>query len=412
MLAGLPVVECPKLIRNYCDGFKDLLATMADYQSFVALTCGAVFGIANISMIVRYFLFAPSVSSISRFLDTDDLAASLNRRHRRRLASIAKKFQENPDRYQYAVDDTLIARSGKSMWGVYSWYDHGLKAHINGHKLLVVGLVDRKRNVLIPLAWEILHRDLSDKVEMSPGMVPHRKAWQVALDLLDVIQDEGFPKGVVACDSWFYGAEFFSGLEARGFDYVVEARSSFIVKHHGLKRIDQNLTNFFADRPRQVISSNHKTKFASSAVLTLTDKQLVSKIVAVANRRGVDDQVFAYYASNRLTWDAAKIWQYSRGRWSIEVQFRELKQLFALCEAAVRSQQSVETAVSISMIALTVIRLEQLADADANKNQHFRPISAGAIVRDLEMTAISRGILKLALNPQRPTVAKFQSRYN
>lgn len=402
---AVPVVECPKSIRVFCDGFKDFFETTSDYQSFVALISGAIFGIANLSMIARYFLFSPSVSSMSRFLGIAGLSEKLNRRHRRRMATLLQKVLRDPNRFQFALDDTLIEHSGKKIWGVYSWYDHGRKCYVNAHKLLVLGLVDRKRNVLIPLAWEILHRDLRD------GKT-YEKAWEVGLRLLDVAVDAGFPRFVVAADSWFFGAEFCGALLARGIDYVIEIKSNLIVENHGRKTISKALTEFFCKRVRHAISWRNRPKYASQAALKLRSMKKSVKIVAVANRRGLDDEIFAYYACNRLTWDASKIWSYSRGRWTIEVQFRELKQFFALGEAAVRSKQSVETEVSLSMIALTVIRLKQLAVADPSENQYRQPVSAGNIVRDLQMDSVSRSILKLAMNPQRKSVEKLRLRYN
>ena len=52
---SVPVVECPKLVRDFCDGFKDLLPAKGAYQSFVAFVSAAVFGVANMSDIARYF---------------------------------------------------------------------------------------------------------------------------------------------------------------------------------------------------------------------------------------------------------------------------------------------------------------------------------------------------------------------
>ena len=412
---SVPVVECPKLVRDFCDGFKDLLPVKGAYQSFVALVSAAVFGVANMSDIARYFLFAPSVSQMCDFLSRKSLADQLNRRYRRRLLAVLRKIKSNPERYQFAIDDTLVPHSGKSMWGVYTWYDHTNKSYVNGHKILVVGVVDKYRNVLIPVAWEILHRDLS-KVTSNPDKQGpsrvHETGWQVALRLLDQVLSSGFPKLPVSADSWFHGEDFCRGLDSREIPYVIEVKSNRIAETHGRKKIGKKLTSFFKDKIRQLILFKNRSKFASEAVLTLRDSDAPVKIVAVANRRDLDDDVFAYYASNQLTWGAAKIWGYSRGRWAIEVQFRELKQFFALGEAAVRSQQSIETAVSISMIALTVIRLEQLADADSQSNQYIRPIPAGVIVRDLKMQSLTRSILKLAIYPQKHTVQAFHVRYN
>ena len=410
----VPVVECPRVVRNYCDGFKDLLPIKGTYQSFVALVSAAVFAVANLSDIARYFLFAPSVSLMCDFLSGSGLADRLNRRHRRRLLSVLRKIESHPDRYQFAIDDTLVAHSGKHMWGVYTWHDHTNKGYVAGHKILVVGVVDKYRNVLIPVAWEILHRDLSKDIEnpKNQALRCHETGLQVALRLLDQILLSGFPKLPVSADSWFHSEDFCVALDKRGFPYVIEVKSNRMVETHRRRPINENLAAFFKSKIRKLIMFKNRPKFACEAVVTLRDSDSPAKIVAVANRRDLDDDVFAYYASNQLTWGAAKIWGYSRGRWAIEVQFRELKQFFALGEAAVRSQQSIETAVSISMIALTVIRLEQLADADSQSNQHIRPIPAGVIVRDLQMKSLTRSILKLAINPQAHIVQAFHARYN
>ena len=412
---AMPVVECPKLVRDFCDGFKDLLPSKGSYQSFVALVSGAAFGVANMSDIARFFMFSPSVSQMSDFLGSKELSKQLNRRHRLRVKALLKKVKTNPERYQFAIDDTLVPHSGKDMWGVYSWFDHTNKSYVRGHKILVLGVVDKVRNVLIPVSWEILHRDLSEattetKEETSEST--HMTGWQVALKLLDQALESGFPKLPVTADSWFHGNAFCEALDERGFLYVIEMKSNRIIESHGRSKKAQKVKDFFAARARKAISFRNRPKYAAEAVVTLKDSTSRIKIVAVANRAQLDDETFAYYASNQLTWGAAKIWGYSRGRWAIEVQFRELKQFFALGEAAVRSQQSIETSVSISMIALTVIRLQQLAVADSGQNQHNRPIPAGVVVRDLMMNSLNRSMLKLALYPQKQTLQTFHARYN
>jgi len=409
---SIPVVECPQLIRSYCDGFKDRLEANNGYRCFVALVCASVFGEANLSMIVRYFLFSPSVSALSRFLNTEDLAPNLNRRHRLRLKAIFLKVDKDPRRYQYALDDTFIPHSGKNIWGVYTWYDHTKKCCVKAHKLLVLGLVDQKRKLFIPIIWEILHRDLSKLTDAPTNEdLTHEKAWEIGLRFLDAVDEFGLPKLTVAADSWFFGNDFCDGIVSRGFNYVIEVRSNLKVRKHGKKSIDTPLSKFFMAKERRVIRWQKKSKFVAESVVTLSEIPSSIKVVAVANHREIDEEVFGYYACNQLTWDASKIWGYSRGRWSIEVQFRELKQLFALGGAAVRSKQSVETEVSISMIALTVIRLEQLADADSNKNQYAQPNSAGNIVRKLEINSVSQSILKLAMQPKPSVVSKFRLRY-
>ena len=105
---AMPVVECPKLVRDFCDGFKDLVSKKGDYRSFVALVCGAVFGAGNMSDISRFFMFSPSVSQMSDFLGSEDLSTQLSRRLRLRVKALLEKVKTNPERYQFAIDDTLV----------------------------------------------------------------------------------------------------------------------------------------------------------------------------------------------------------------------------------------------------------------------------------------------------------------
>ncbi len=122
------------------------------------------------------------------------------------------------------------------------------------------------------------------------------------------------------------------------------------------------------------------------------------KVIAVANKKGLVHECFAYYVSNRLTWDATKIWGLARDRWAIEVQFRELKQLFTLGGAAVQSKNSVETTISVAAIGLTEIRLEQLHRVDANENQYIQPVPAGKIVSEYQLKSMRRSFFTLVTN--------------
>lgn len=406
----IPLAECPAIIRDYADGFKDLLPGF-HYQSFVACLAASIFGVSGFSDTFRYLHFSPSVSSLGNFCNTEGLSTKLNRRHRLRLRSILKKAESQPSRYQFAMDDTLIAHSGSKIYGTYRWHDHSSGGSLFGHKLLVIGVVDRHHRIFIPLIWEVLHRDLGSDVEET-AMPDHEKGWQVGVRLIKQLLSEGWPKLVLAADSWFAGEEFFEELTDLEIPFVIELKSNRIVEHHGRREVEQPLDQYLANRPRAPIHHNQKTKYGCEGVLRMRDAKDARKVIAVANSRELDDPPFAYYISNKLTWNASQIWSISRDRWEIEVQFRELKQFFTLGEAAVRSKQSVETTISVSVIALTVVRLRQLASTLRDENQDVRPIPAGAIIRDLQLEALVRCISKLATSTQTGYRQKFQSRLN
>lgn len=403
MAVPIPVVSCPSEIRSVADDYKDLLGS--HYPAFVAALCGTTFGILCLCMIARFFGFSPSVSSLGRLFADEDLYPKLNRRHRRRLLRYLEQVEKNPRRFMWAVDDTLIERHGKKIWGTYFWHDHNTKGTVFGHKLLVLGLVDRKRRLLIPVFWEILHRKDEEKES------EHEKGWEVALRLLRAAKSFGFPNLVVGIDSWFAGEEFFQELRTSDIPFVIEIRSNRkVMGRERSDAFDVRVDEYFDDKKRHKISHNGKKKWAVEATLYFKDSDRKLKVVAVANEKDRDEKCFAFYVSNKLTWNASQLWAVARDRWAIEVQFRDLKQIFAVGKAAVRSIQAVETSISVSVIALTAIRLKQIALAERNEDQNVRPIPAGNIVRELQLTALIASVSKLASGTPSPSVETLKRR--
>ena len=403
----VPVLSCPAEIRKIADEFKDLVGS--HYSAFSAILCGAIFGVGNLSDIARYFVFSPSVSSLSRLFSEEEIYPRLNRRHRLKILNLIRKSEKDPKRYIWAIDDTLISHWGKEIWGADYWYDHTTGATVYGHKLMVLGLVDRKMKILIPVFWEVLHREIAGYEDL------HEKGWEVAIKLLKNAKEYGFPSLTVCADSWFAGEEFFEALSGPDLklNYVCEIKSNRkVVRFEKDNNLNISVDKFFENYKRKKIFYKDNKKWAAEAVLLFKDAKTARKTVAVANKKKLEKNPFAYYVTNQLTWSASTVWAISRDRWAIEVQFRELKQSFTLGGSAVRSKQAVETSISIAMIALTVIRLEQLARIDANEDQYVRPIPAGTIVREYQLQSLVRSISKLA-SPYYPKLKeKLRARLN
>lgn len=393
-----PVVNCPALIRKAVDSFKDLLGSTTEYQSFVSALCAAIFGICGYSDTVRYLMFSPSVSSIFNFFHTKELLPKLSRRHRLMVRNFFVKMQDDPTRFVYVLDDTLVRHYGCKMWGTYIWHDHCTGAKYLSHRIIVLGLVDRKRRVMIPIHWEIMHRETeTTSTEQDPSTKEHEKGWLTALRLLDETISNGFPKLSFVADSWFGCEEAFQMLTERGIDFVMEVRCNRkVVEAHRRKGIDIRVDQFFQGRARHNIYFYDKRRYAAEANLLFKDSMQKLKVVAVANGKNIASNPYAYYITNRLTWNASKVWGLWCDRWTIEVQFRELKQFFTLSEAAVRHENAVKMQIFIAMLALTVIRIEQCLSVGANEDQYVRPKPAGVIVRELITDTYRKSITKLA----------------
>lgn len=404
---NIPSLTCHPKIRKWADGYKDI--TQNFYSSFVALLSGSTFGIANSSEVFRNFTFSPSVSSMQRFLNEENISLKLNKRLLSRVKNILMRFERNPSRYILAIDDTITQHYGKRIYGTYIWHDHTKNCSLLGHRIISVGLVDTKTQLFIPLKWEILHK------QTNKSDVNFENAWEVALKLIKAVLKFGFKFKTVVCDSWFNIRDFKEALIDLGLRYVIECKSNRTVIKYGNKNLKESVKEFFFEKQKEKIFYKSKKKWASSAVLTFKNFKHKVKIVAVSNRKGLEHSPFAYYETNELSWNATKVWGYSRDRWTIEVHFRDLKQNFALGEAAVRSKNSVENCLSISMIALTEIRLIQIEMFEENKsnarmNQYRRPIPASSIVNYLKVESLVSSINRLAHEKNSVYITKFKNR--
>lgn len=385
MSLRLPTLECPKLVRDFADRFKDIVGS--HYPEFVSALCASVMGIGGLSDMARFLAFSRSVSSLSRFFNSK-LGAAINRRHRRQLRQFFEQAQERPQDFLWVIDDTILPHYSEKMWGSYRWYNHSTLSFCNGHKLLVVGLVHRKKRICIPVIWQLLHLK-SDSPEL------YRKATEVALDLLAQLEEYDLPKLTVVADSWFSGETMYQGLQKAGYPFVFEIRQNRTISHfngHTIQPSPIRITEALRAMTMKAIFYRKKMKWAGEAQVLLRNCNIAMKAVAIHNV--VDRSLFAIYVTNKLAWNASTVWGISRDRWAIEVQFRELKGIFTLGEAAVRSQNAVEIAISLSMIALTVIRLQQ--QTDGKKNQDGLPRGAGAIAQQVQLDSLHRSISKLA----------------
>lgn len=386
----LPLVYKSEEINNSLLPYKKELGLYFD--DFATIANGKIFGIGNFSDVVRATIDSPSVSSLSRFYNEVN-PESINKIYRR---GILEMVIANPSRYILALDDTIVEKTGKCIWGCYWWFDHCKNATVYGQKILYLGIIDTYTDQFVPLCWEVLHRDLDG----SDNGSEHETGIDVAKKLLKRLLRLGFPKLPIVFDSWFCSSEFMEYLDEKNISFVSEIKNNRKVTKIRNQIVEISIKDLLRDSPRSKIMYNEKTKWASSSIVNLKGCLIKLKTVLVANNKGLKHDAFAYYVSNRTNWDAAKIWRLSRKRWAIEVQFRELKQLFTLCEAPVRSKQAVEIHLSMSAIALSVIRCQQLAIPDASKNQHARPVPALAIVQRIKIEALSSCISNLAYGEQ------------
>lgn len=124
------------------------------------------------------------------------------------------------------IDDTGFAKQGKHSVGVKRQYS-GTLGKV-GNCQVAVSLHYANGKADYPLALRLYLPDVwtNNQDRLAKARVPEaergfKTKWQIALDLLDTVREEGLPHAAVVADAGYGMSEFRAGLEARGERYLV-----------------------------------------------------------------------------------------------------------------------------------------------------------------------------------------------
>lgn len=359
--------QVPSGIRYTADRFKDLFAgRLGSYSNLCSLLCLFLFGLDDLSSLVRVCPWTHSVSDLSRAVRCFDG----NRFMRRMRASVLRRYHAKicPEDFHYAVDDTANPRYGKSIFRCGAW--HSSSGPYQGQKILVLVLVDIERNFALPLGYVIVAK------KDAPEYLPAHK---LAAGLLGQVIHEGFPKLHVAADSWFDSAEFMADLEAMGMPFAGEIKSNRKVKPcpspkvswRSLKDVFQKLERSDAHSRfdnEEVKSGKKRPKSFSQRRIWIRKRRSPLNVVAVYNRKnGLN--AFAYYATTDLSMAGARLWEISRGRWKIECLFRDLKQSLSFGRLPCVGAEAAHLSVCIPFALVVGLRLDEASRWGLNRTE-------------------------------------------
>jgi hypothetical protein len=391
----------PAPIRKVYDQYKDLFDDCdLNYTSSTNLLSLFAFGFKTLSEFVRGFPGSYSVSTLSRNVQNFEPKRFL----RRMQKSILRKYRGdlNPEDFAFAIDDTANPKYGEGIFRSFPF--HSSTGHYNGQKILVLVLVDLKRNIAIPISYEFLTG------KRDPYHVP---APSVALKLLEGALSVGFPCLPVIADSWFDSVDFIRDLKKMNLTFCGELKSNRLVRKNPGSAVPwSHLTITFKEQIRSRLSfrknqnrrRKKRGKSFSELILYLKNFGSPLKVVAVYNRlNGVN--AFAYYATTDLTMSGERLWQYSRARWSIECLFRDLKQNLSFGCIPCGGEPGADLAVCIPLMLITSIRLDSSAIWKNDKS-----ITVGKTLSQLKERALLTSIEFLLNNPSHEKVKVFRAR--
>lgn len=358
----------PKNVRNLADNIKHHFEKVGiPYSILCYLICFYVFMAGNLSVFVRWFVLSPSVSWLSYSINkvTPRLCDSLMLQNARMVMSWAMSFPDYHKRFHLAVDTTSSKKHSSIAEGCGSWFTSSRQVYF-GFCIVMFALVDTHTGTAYPLFW---------KRCLKKEEAGYQTCFDIILSFLQRFLDLKMKPLPVVFDSWFDSAPFMKSLEDLGFKFVIEIKSNRKVRIENNK----NAQNFSLIEIMNIILSTTKKKIVQAGTWIngkKTTKYTISKIIYLPNRKdGRNSRLlkllvvmvfnspdsptpFSYYVTNDLSSSDALVWKLARGRWNIEVLFRNLKQYLGWGQAPFQSLGGIMLSITLPLVIATFLLLK------------------------------------------------------
>lgn len=331
-------------IRKLADSFKDLFDDK--YNNLCALFTLFLFDFINLSTLCRSCPWTHSISELSREVQ----GFNGNRFMRRLQKSILRRYggKINREDFCYAIDDTDNPKYGKFIYRNGKW--RGSKGTYFGQKILVIALIDMKRGIAIPLAYDFVIKKEDPE---------YKSTFKLAISLLDQLFKNGFPKLAMVADSWFFASDFAAELKKIDIDLIGELKSNRLCKRTPAPNARwMKLEEIFNGIKKKIFGRKNKGhKWYQEIRLHLKKYKSELKVIAVFNNKR-DKIPFAYYASTDSTLSGARIWKLYKARWKIECLFRDLKQWLSFGRLPCKGKNAADLAVCLPFALIVSLRLD------------------------------------------------------
>ncbi len=276
----------------------------------------------------------------------------------------------------FIFDDTPLSKRGYKIEGVSKIFDHIIKKHILGYHLLVMGLYTG--NLFIPLNFsfhrekgndksspyglkkKVLQKQFSKKRNIKTAGAERKKELDISkiismLQMLKSALRKGITADYVITDSWYTCWETVKTTIDSGLHYIgmfSKVKTKFEInnkqltykeiRHINRKNIKRN-KRFNLYYIRNVVQWNGK------------------KIILYAIRKGKGGK-WKYILSTDLSLNFTETIKIYQLRWSIEVFFKESKQLFNLGKNQAQDFDSQIADTTLRMIEYIFIAIQQNAE--------------------------------------------------
>ena len=337
----IPFLEFPSYVKQLAADFEPVFEQKRQLQQFERLM--SAFPVAerhSIAHMNGMFTYHTNQSNLNRFVTQSGWDASELQKIAVDMVNMVEKDG------MLAIDDTIVEKTGKEMYGVEWHFDHSKGKSVWGMSIADCVFIG---NGIYPVASSIYVRregrwsaDFKTKMELQK-------------ENIGTLAAAGLHFSCVLMDSWYLAGELLGYIRSLGKDWIAEAKENRLVRHNGGW---VHLSEFAAAHSsllNTVLTVNGNRYMAHPFTVNMKGMGRVRLVVSL-NRHGN----FKLLVSNRLDWDERDIIGRYSARWDIEVWHKEGKGQYGLEECRLRSDDGASKYLALSCCADILLEIASL----------------------------------------------------
>jgi hypothetical protein len=338
----MPVLGFPEYVEELCKDFEHLFRQKRQMLQFKRLVSG--FAIANKHTIAHMngqFVYHTNQSNLNRFLRSKWDIGEMNRIK----ADLINRVE---DEGVVVIDDYIVEKYGKDMYGVDYHYDHSKKRNVWG--LQIADCVLSGDGIYPLLSTVYVRKDSRWEKEKR-----FRTKIEIQMEHLTQLCEMGLKFSCVVMDIWYFNRELTSHIERLGRDWVAECKPNRLVLSDGrwipLSRFAKEKISKGGFR---VVEIGRERYMMRSFTLFMKNMGRVRVLISHGQHG------FNFYVTNRLDWDETEISRMYSRRWDVEVWHREGKGDYGIEECQLRGDEAISRYLALSALADTLLEIASM----------------------------------------------------
>jgi hypothetical protein len=380
----LPIVEYPKIVTASLKHFGPVFQTGAQRRHFCQYVTGLIAGDkGTVQAINNLFLGHPDQSVLNKFL-TQEKWAEVELNERRIEFELARLYRRpiSAKAGRLIIDDTLAHHKKGAIEGLAYLLDHSIDRYVWAHNVVTAHYVNRQDQ--FPVDFRPYHqfrvkyenKRLQQAVEQlatAPTLSGYRQylvdllsyhgrqqAFQtktkLASELVRAAVRWGLPFQIVLWDSWFSRKPLIEQVEKVGKDWIGGCPKDRKVLYQGRwQHLATFITHVTAEAYQPVKINNHLYwLFAKNLPAQFLNRRKL-RVVAVYDTDLKLNKTPLFYLSNRLDWEAKRIFTTYLDRWPTETLNQDVKGNLAFAQGQLRRWLGIKRHWYLSFVAYSLL---------------------------------------------------------